>query len=57
MKSEHEKVGRAFFVNHPMSIDDLKKPHLLEQEHPYRIVKEIKLPKIDYENFYDRFLC
>ncbi len=51
MKAEPEKVGRVFFVSHPMSIDDLRKPHLYEQERPYRIVKAIKLQKIDYENF------
>jgi hypothetical protein len=26
-------------------------PHLLEQEHPYEIVKVITLPAIDFENF------
>ena len=43
--------GYAYFVERPRRIDDLMVPHLIEQERPYRIVTEIQLPAIDYENF------
>jgi len=41
----------AYFVEHPRRIDDLLVPHRMEQERPYRVVVEINLSKIDYENF------
>ena len=43
--------GYACFVERPRRIEDLMVPHLIEQERPYRIVMEIQLPAIDYENF------
>ena len=43
--------GYAYFVERPRRIEDLMVPHLIEEEHPYRIVTEIQLPAIDYENF------
>ena len=43
--------GYAYFVERPRRIDDLMVPHLIEKERPYRIVTEIQLPAIDYENF------
>jgi len=43
--------GYAYFVERPRRIEDLMVPHLIEQERPYRIVTEIQLPAIDYENF------
>ena len=45
--------GYAYFVERPRRIDDLMVPHLNEQERLYRIVTEIQLPAIDYENFMD----
>ena len=43
--------GYAYFVERPRRIEDLMVPHLIEQERPYRIVTEIQLSAIDYENF------
>ena len=43
--------GYAYFVERPRRIEELMVPHLIEQERPYRIVTEIQLPAIDYENF------
>ena len=43
--------GYAYFVERPRRIDDLMVPHLIEKERPYRIVTEVQLPAIDYENF------
>ena len=43
--------GYAYFVERPRRIEDLMVPHLIELERPYRIVTEIQLPVIDYENF------
>ena len=42
---------KAYFIRSPRTINDLWYPHLLEQEHEYKIVKSIKLSKIAYENF------
>lgn len=46
-----KSCGYAYFVECPRIIDDLMLPHPIEQERPYRVVKSIKLAKIDYENF------
>ena len=43
--------GYAFFVERPRRIEDLMVPHLVEKERPYRIVTEVQLPAIDYEDF------
>lgn len=43
--------GFAFFVNRPRRIEELLCPHPIEQEQEYEVVKTIRLPKIDYENF------
>ena len=43
--------GFAYFVKRPRTADDLMRPHLLEQEQEYEVVKTIALPAIDYENF------
>ena len=45
------QTGYAFFVENPRVLEDIIKPHLLEQEHPFEVVKNIKLHAIDYENF------
>ncbi|MBQ7254990.1 MAG: hypothetical protein IJS31_01925 [Oscillospiraceae bacterium] len=41
----------AFFIQHPRTIDDLRKPHFIEQEHAYMIAATVLLGKMDYENF------
>lgn len=46
-----EYTGFAYFVEQPRRLEDLMTPHLVEKERPYRIVTEIQLPAIDYENF------
>lgn len=46
-----EYFGYAYFVERPRRIEDLMVPHLVEKERPYRIVTEVQLPAIDYENF------
>ena len=43
--------GYAYFVERPRRIEDLMVPHPIEKEHLFRIVTEIQLPAIDYENF------
>ena len=43
--------GCAYFVERPRRIEDLMVPHAIEKERPYRIVTEIQLSAIDYENF------
>ena len=44
-------TGYAYFVENPRTIDDLSRPHPIESEKPYEIVKVINLAGIDYENF------
>ena len=44
-------TGFAYFVERPRRLEDLMTPHLVEKERPYRIVTEIQLPAVDYENF------
>ena len=44
-------TGFAYFVERPRRLEDLMVPHLVEKEQPYRIVTEIQLPALDYENF------
>ena len=46
-----EYLGYAYFVEHPRRIEDLMVPHPIEKERPYRIITEVQLPAIDYENF------
>ena len=46
-----EKAGMAYFVKAPHRIEDLRTPHLVEEEQVYKVVKQVKLAKIDYENF------
>lgn len=46
-----EQTGYAYFVRKPRVLEDLRKPHLLEQERPFAVAKTIKLRAIDYENF------
>ena len=41
----------AYFLYRPRRFSELSVPHLLEEEHPYTIVDEVKLSRIDFENF------
>lgn len=45
------QTGYTYFVENPRILADLMKPHLLEQERPFEVVKTVKLRAIDYENF------
>jgi hypothetical protein len=45
------KLPTAFFVEYPYKIEDLMRPHFSEWRKPYIVKKEIKLGKMDYENF------
>lgn len=45
------QTGYAYFVEDPRVLEDLIKPHLLEKERPFEVVKIVKLRTIDYENF------
>lgn len=45
------QTGYAYFVEKPRVLEDLTKPHPLEQERPFEVVKAVKLRTIDYENF------
>ena len=45
------KKGYAFFAKNPRRIEELICPHLAEQEREYEVVKTLRLPKTDYENF------
>ncbi len=46
-----ENKMKAFFIHNPRRIEDLRKPHLIEEEYECEIVKKIELTSIDYENF------
>jgi len=41
----------AYFVRCPRTIEELKKPHLIEHERPYEVAKAVILAAIDYKNF------
>ena len=46
-----DRFGSAFFVKHPRTISDLRRPHLLGQEQGFEIVKTIRLGATDFDNF------
>ena len=46
-----EKEGMAYFVKAPRRIEDLRALHSVEEERAYKVVKQVKLAMIDYENF------
>ena len=46
-----KKTGTAYFVRTPRRIEDLLAYHPIKRERPFEIIKEVTLPKIDYENF------
>lgn len=48
---------RAYFVNHPRRVSDLRQPHLPEAEQVYSIVRTVTLRPIDYENFSEDLLA
>ena len=43
--------GTAYFVRSPRVLDDLRRPHLLDEEQAFVIEKRITLGVIDFENF------
>ena len=43
--------GTAYFVKSPSKLSNLVKPHRVEDEVSYEIVRTIYLQQIDYENF------
>lgn len=44
-------MDTAYFVKRPRRLRELFKPHKIEDEVPYNIVKAVLLSRIDYENF------
>lgn len=44
-------TSTAFFVDDHRSWEELLRPHLLEQESPFEIVRTIPLNRTDFENF------
>ena len=42
---------------HPRRIEDLRCPHILEKEKPYKICARVKLGTLDYENFLNDMLA
>lgn len=44
-------TGMAYFVKAPRRIEDLLALHVVEEERTYEVVKQVRLAKIDYENF------
>ena len=44
-------AGTAFFVDFPRTVSDLMKPHRVESETPFEVVKTISLSALSYENF------
>lgn len=51
------KTGTALFISTPRTYRDLIKPHRIEAESEYKIVKVIELKAIDYENFTEDMLA
>lgn len=48
---------KAFFVNRPRRLDDLKSLHLVNEEEPFEILKDIALRANDYTNFSEDLLA
>ena len=42
---------KAFFVKYPRSWEDLRCPHIAEQEQSYQVVRTVFLDGIDFVNF------
>jgi len=47
----------AYFLYRPRRISELSAPHLLEEEHPYTVVDEVKLSHINFKNFAEDLLA
>ena len=45
------QTGYAHFVRKPRILADLRRPHPVEMERPFEVVKKIRLGAMDYENF------
>ena len=43
--------GYAYFVRRPGRLEDLRVLHALDAEKPYRVVAEVELGDMDFENF------
>jgi hypothetical protein len=43
--------GTAYFIKTPSRIEDLRRPHLSEEENTYEIAAEVAISQIDYGNF------
>ena len=43
--------GYAYFARRPGRLEDLRVPHPLEAEKPYRVVGEMVLGDMDFQNF------
>lgn len=41
----------AYFIKFPSRIENLWRPHLYEERHPYKPAAKVIIDKIDYENF------
>ncbi len=50
-------MRKAFFVSFPRRVSDLRRPHRVEEERPYRVTRIVLLPDIDYENFAEDLLA
>ncbi len=46
-----QQTGYAYFVEKPRVVEDLVRPHPIEQERAFEIAKVIQLGAIDFENF------
>lgn len=51
MKNTAPITGRAWFVFHPETIEDLRMPHPAAKERPFEVVRRVVVGKIEYENF------
>lgn len=49
--SDESIDGKAYFIFTPRNGEEFQQPHLIDHEKPYRIVGNIALSSIDYENF------
>lgn len=48
--SDESIDGKAYFIFTPRNGEEFQQPHLIDHEKPYRIVGNIALSSIDYEN-------
>lgn len=50
-------MERAYFIYRPRRLQDLRVPHLPEQENAFEIIAVRQLSKLDYENFSEDLLA